>query len=453
MTHSLNDYDLFVFDFDGTIMDTEKFHYKAWINTLQTHIDKNIYFDYSTYIKNFHTIDVSNKKKYLLMKYDIENYDSQSYHTLSYDSQSYHTLSYDSLYELKQKEYNKLINENEVLLVNNFEKIIEFIHENNKKFVIVTNTSIKNINFFSEKYPIITKNVDKIYTKENFIKKKPHPECYLKVINDYPNHKIIGFEDSLYGFHCLYQVDKIKPVYIYHDDYYYNEYIIKTYDNIIVCSDYNLYNINVQLNLQKDVNNYTKTNNFIENIIDNNINQFILNKTNIQNIIYQITIILKSLKKENHIYLSGMGKSGYICKKSASTWQSLSLKCSYIDLPNLPHGDFGIFRDQDVIILISNSGNTDEIIYILKYLKENSENFKITTISIVANKDSKMEEYSDYTFVLNNIKEADVINMTPSTSSLIFMSILDGIAINIRNDISKDEFKLYHPAGALGKRI
>jgi arabinose-5-phosphate isomerase len=433
MTHNLNDYDLFVFDFDGTIMDTEKFHYKAWINILQKYVCKDIFIDYKTYIKNFHTIDTSNKKKYLLMKYDITDY--------------------DKLYELKQKEYNKLINENEVLLVKGFENIINFINQNNKKFVIVTNTSIKNINFFSEKYPIITKNVDRIYTKENFIKKKPHPECYLKVINDYPNHKIIGFEDSLYGFHCLYQVDKIKSVYIYHGDYYYNEHIIKTYNNIIVCTDYNLYNMNVQLNLQKDVNNYTKTNNFIENIIDNNINEFILNKSNIENIIYQISIILKSLKKENHIYLSGMGKSGYICKKSASTWQSLSLKCSYIDLPNLPHGDFGIFREHDVIILISNSGNTDEIIYILKYLKENSDKFNITTISIVANKDSKMEEYSDYTFVLNNIKEADNINMTPSTSSLIFMSILDGIAINIRNDISKDEFKLYHPAGALGKRL
>jgi D-arabinose 5-phosphate isomerase GutQ/beta-phosphoglucomutase-like phosphatase (HAD superfamily) len=433
-------------------MDTEKFHYKAWINILQTHIDKNIFFDYSTYIKNFHTIDVTNKKKYLLMKYNIKDYDIEDYDIEDYDIQNY-----DTLYELKQKEYNKLINENEVLLVKGFEKIIDFIHQYNKKFVIVTNTSIKNIKFFSEKYPIITKNIDKIYTKENFNKKKPHPECYLRVINDYQNHKIIGFEDSLYGFHCLYQVDKIKPVYIYHDDYYYNEHIIKNYNNIIVCTDYNLNNINVQLNLQKDVgnynNNYKKTYNFIENIIDNNINQFILNKTNIQNIIYQISIILKSLKKENHIYLSGMGKSGYICKKSASTWQSLSLKCSYIDLPNLPHGDFGIFREHDVIILISNSGNSDEIIYILKYLKAHGDKFKITTISIVANKDSKMEEYSDYTFVLNNIKEADVINMTPSTSSLIFMSVLDGIAINIRNDISKDEFKLYHPAGALGKRI
>ena len=63
MTHNLNDYDLFVFDFDGTIMDTEKIHYKAWINTLQSQVNNKIFFDYSEYIKHFHTIDVSNKKK------------------------------------------------------------------------------------------------------------------------------------------------------------------------------------------------------------------------------------------------------------------------------------------------------------------------------------------------------------------------------------------------------
>ena len=62
MTHSLNDYDLFVFDFDGTIMDTEKIHYKAWINILKNFVCKNIFFDYSTYIKIFQTIDTSNKK-------------------------------------------------------------------------------------------------------------------------------------------------------------------------------------------------------------------------------------------------------------------------------------------------------------------------------------------------------------------------------------------------------
>ena len=63
-----------------------------------------------------------------------------------------------------------------------------------------------------------------------------------------------------------------------------------------------------------------------------------------------------------------------------------------------------------------------------------------------------MEALSDFTYVLDNITEADSINMTPSTSSLIFMALLDGIAINIKKNISKDEFKMVHPSGSLGKR-
>ena len=168
-------------------------------------------------------------------------------------------------------------------------------------------------------------------------------------------------------------------------------------------------------------------------------------------IIYQVSILLNNVNETNHIYLSGMGKSGYVCKKSASTWQSLAIKCSYLDLPNLPHGDFGVFRDGDILILISNSGNTDEIIYILNYIKNNFPK-KITTISIVANKDSEMEKLSNFTYVLESIKEGDLINMTPSTSSLIFMSLLDAIGINMRQDIKKEEFQTYHPSGSLGKR-
>jgi arabinose-5-phosphate isomerase len=168
-------------------------------------------------------------------------------------------------------------------------------------------------------------------------------------------------------------------------------------------------------------------------------------------IIKNISIIVKSLDISNNVYLTGMGKSGYVCKKCASTWQSLSINCSYIDLPNLPHGDFGIFKENDLVIFISNSGNTEEIIYILKYIK-NGLHKKITTISIVANEHSIMEQYSDYTFILKNIKEADEINMTPSTSSLIFTALLDDIAINIKSDVTKSEFQRCHPGGSLGKK-
>ena len=63
-----------------------------------------------------------------------------------------------------------------------------------------------------------------------------------------------------------------------------------------------------------------------------------------------------------------------------------------------------------------------------------------------------MEKYSDYAFILENIVEADPIEMTPSTSSLLFMSILDAIAICLKKNITKEEFQLCHPSGALGKK-
>ena len=96
--------------------------------------------------------------------------------------------------------------------------------KNHKKFVIVTNTSLKNIQYFLDKFSVLNK-ADKIYTKELYSQKKPHPECYMKVLNDYPNERKIGFEDSLIGFHSLYQVSEITPVFIVNKNYYYFHHI------------------------------------------------------------------------------------------------------------------------------------------------------------------------------------------------------------------------------------
>ena len=430
MNNILN-YDLFIFDFDGTLLNTEKYHCKAWNNALlkyqsqNKNNNQNIQLNIGTYYKYFHSLDPLLSRNFLKIYYDIDDY--------------------ETLYMKKQDEYEEIIKYENIGFVNGADVFLNFLINNNKKFIIVSNTSQKFIEIFKSKYPILNKAI-KIYTKECFINKKPNPECYLKINNEYINEKKICFEDSLIGFHALYQVYNITPVFIYNLNYFYSKIVAK-YNNMILTKDYDLDKLNNDLSL------YTKKDNrlFIENILNNNITQLKNNYSNMANIIDEVTIIINNINKENQVYLSGMGKSGYVCKKSASTWQSLSIKCSYIDLPNLPHGDFGIFRDNDILILISNSGNTEEIVYILKYLKNNL-NKKIITISIVANKNSNMEKLSDYTYILDNIIEADNINMTPSTSSLIFMALLDGIAINLKKDISKDEFKLVHPAGSLGKR-
>jgi D-arabinose 5-phosphate isomerase GutQ/beta-phosphoglucomutase-like phosphatase (HAD superfamily) len=416
-------YDLFVFDFDGTILDTENYHCNAWNNSINKNMEMNDYYKY------FHSLDSKYSRMYLNIKHNI-NIDN-----------------YDNLYSTKQKNYKELIKKEDIQFIPGCYSLLEFIIENNKDFIIVTNTSIKNINIFKLKYPILNKAL-KIYTKEDFFIKKPNPECYLKIVNAYKNKKIIGFEDSLPGIHALYQVTDITPVYINNNNYYYNDYIKKTYSNIIITENYNLNSLNNDIFY---LNNQTNETNFINNMLDSYINELNKNKNNIKYIIHSISIILKNLNINNHIYLSGMGKSGYVCKKSASTWQSLSIKANYIDLPNLPHGDFGIFKDNDILLLISNGGNTKEVIDILKYIK-NDLKTKINVISIIANKDSNMEKYSNMTYILDNIIEADLINMTPSISSVIFMTILDSIGINIRNDIEKEEFKMNHPSGSLGQR-
>jgi len=426
MENILN-YNLFVFDFDGTIMDTEKTHSRAWEIVLSKHMDKEIIINMSDYQKYFHSLIKDYSKNYLNIIYSIKYED------------------YDILYKLKQNMYEELIKIEDIKLIDGVEYFLNYLINNNKKFIIVSNTSKKFIDFYSLKYPIL-KNTYKIYTKELFVNRKPNPECYLYIVNEFKNYKIIGFEDSLTGINALYQVN-ITPVLIYDKEYYYNNLILEKYKNIILLENYNIKNLDDML----CKNNLKENTLFIDNILNNNINELKKNYSNMKNIINQISIIINNLNSENNIYLSGMGKSGYVCKKSASTWQSLSLKCSYIDLPNLPHGDFGIFRDGDILIFISNSGNTDEIIYILKYLKNNLDK-KITTISIVANKDCEMEKLSTFTYVLENIIEGDLINMTPSTSSLIFMALLDSIAINLKKNITIDEFKKYHPAGSLGKK-
>lgn len=423
------DYDLFVFDFDGTIMDTEIYHCNAWSRALSNYLNKDIMLDLVDYQKNFHSLEKNYSKYYLNIEYDI-NFEL-----------------YNEIYNNKQEIYKNIIKTENINLIDGIEDFLFFLKNNNKKCIIVTNTSINNIEIFYEKFFIL--NIfDKIYTKEMFNNKKPNSECYLKIVNDYKNLKIIGFEDSLPGIEALYKVSDILPVFI-NNKYYYKDYILEKYKNIILLDNYNIDDLNISFKKIESRLDFLKNDNlFIENILNNNINELKNNFINMKNIISQISTLLKNIDP-SMIYLSGMGKSGYVCKKSVSTWQSLSIKCSYIDLPNLPHGDFGIFKDNDVLILISNNGNTDEVIYILNYLK--NLNKKITIISIIANKNSKMEELSSFTYILNNIKEADSINMTPSTSSLIFMSLLDGIAINMQKNITKSEFKLYHPGGSLGR--
>lgn len=444
---SLYDFDLYIFDFDGTIMNTEPLHYSSYCEVLYEMLEERnlptchgtksqvptdtvgvLDFTYHQYEKVAHSIDLQELKYYL--KYHLKLDD------------------YEEFYQRKQKRYSEKIQDiQSIPFCVGMKLFLENLIQQKKEFVIVTNSSMRHIQHFVDEHPILQK-ASKIYTKEVIHHKKPNPEGYLRVLHDFPQDKYpykIGFEDSMRGLYSLLQVKSIIPIFVNTSQYaYFNEIDPKScykMESIDPKEDYQF-----MVPLKHHAHEAQ-----IFSMIDHYLIEIQKNRNGIKRAIEDISVMIKNRHLCSHIYLTGMGKSGYVCKKSASTWQSLSLPCTYLDLPNLPHGDFGILKENDIIIFISNSGNTEEIIWILKYLK-NHFHKKIFTISLVAQKNSQMEKLSDFTFVLDPITEADEIQMTPSISSSLFMMTLDMIAIFSRMDVTKHEFQMNHPAGSLGKK-
>lgn len=207
--YKINDYDVFVFDFDGTIMDTERYHYLSWKKTIQEFIpDFNISED--DYFKYSHNLDKSTFKNYLSDTYGLNNY--------------------DILYQKKGSHYNEFVKMRIHMFIGNIEMFLQKIctHKNKKELVMVTNSSISSIQLFVDLIPQLSV-FNKIYTRENFTNRKPNPECYQKIVELYPNKRIVGFEDSNVGVHALCQVPQITPFHIKPAKYYYNDRIQKKY--------------------------------------------------------------------------------------------------------------------------------------------------------------------------------------------------------------------------------
>jgi beta-phosphoglucomutase-like phosphatase (HAD superfamily) len=210
-------YDLFIFDLDDTIVMTEIFHNKAWNIAISKELNKDYNLDFKEYCSIFH----SNKKDY------FKNYLNEM-------------LNINNFLDIcckKNKIFLELIKISIPQLNEGVEDFINKIIKNNKKFIIVSNTSKENIEYFLNMYPIL-KNCDKYYHKDLFINKKPNPECYLKVCDDYPNMRKIGFEDSITGIEALYNVKEITPYFVNNKEYYHYNYILENYRNINIIENF-----------------------------------------------------------------------------------------------------------------------------------------------------------------------------------------------------------------------
>ena len=156
--------------------------------------------------------------------------------------------------------------------------------------------------------------------------------------------------------------------------------------------------------------------------------------------------------RNGKVIISGVGKSGIIARKWAATFSSTGTPAFFLDALNASHGDLGQISTNDIVILISNSGESDELKNIIQYA---SRNKNIKLIGVTSKKDSVLYKNSDLGFHMPIIKEAGPENIVPTSSTTAQLALGDAIAIACMDykKFNKFDFKKFHPSGSLSIKL
>ncbi len=159
--------------------------------------------------------------------------------------------------------------------------------------------------------------------------------------------------------------------------------------------------------------------------------------------------VIKIAKCQSKVILCGVGKSGLIASKVAATLASVGTPSFSLAASEASHGDLGMISKKDILILISNSGETSELKNIIQFANRN----KILLIGIVSKKDSILYKASDIKLLIPKVKEAEGIVPTSSTTSQLALG--DALAISAMKykKFGKLDFKKLHPSGSLGSQL
>lgn len=162
-------------------------------------------------------------------------------------------------------------------------------------------------------------------------------------------------------------------------------------------------------------------------------------------------VIKLIIKCKGKVILSGIGKSGHIAQKISSTFSSTGTQSFFIHPSEASHGDMGNITKNDVLIILSKSGGSNEIGDMLKYCHRNG----VAIVAITAERTSMLGKASNFIINIPNVPEACPLNLAPTTSTLIMLSIGDALAatcLKVR-DFTKSQFSNFHPGGKLGYNL
>ena len=154
---------------------------------------------------------------------------------------------------------------------------------------------------------------------------------------------------------------------------------------------------------------------------------------------------------KGRVIITGMGKSGHVGRKISASLASLGTTAYFVHPGEASHGDLGMIEPNDIVIALSNSGEAPELSDIIAFCRR----FSIKLIGMTGRRDSTLARQSDIVLCLPPIQEACPFGLAPTTSTTLMMALGDALAIALLqlHNFSKDEYKLRHPGGKLGKMM
>lgn len=161
--------------------------------------------------------------------------------------------------------------------------------------------------------------------------------------------------------------------------------------------------------------------------------------------------VMKNAGHNGRVIVTGMGKSGHIGTKIAATMASTGTPAYFVHPGEASHGDLGMVTKHDIVLMISNSGEAQELSDFIHYTRRHD----ITLISISSNANSTLAKHSDIPLIMPKSPEACPNGLAPTTSTTMTLALGDALAVALlhRMSLSADDYKTWHPGGKLGQQL
>ncbi len=157
------------------------------------------------------------------------------------------------------------------------------------------------------------------------------------------------------------------------------------------------------------------------------------------------------LKSGNKVVVSGLGKNVPVCDKFVGTMNSLGLEACFMNTNTAVHGDLGMVKPGDLVIILTKSGETVESVYLTELLKQRGADLWLLSF----NRDSTLTREIPKHLILDLDHEGDMWNIVPNNSTTVNLIVLQGLALNLaeRMGVTLEQFKMNHPGGAIGEKL